>query len=208
MGGLSGPAIKPIALRCVYQVAQAVGRPLVGIGGIATIDDVMEFLVAGASAVQIGTANYYDPDGDHAFAGRAARRAAAASGPNWSAREVVGTSPGNRPRYRRALTDAGTTSPLLSWKQDASTFRNPADGPVSLGQLLRSDPAVHRPAARQRGVLLHRQPARVDDVRDREALWQNTIDAAIDLLAWDWIPIGRRCSSNRTFRRCPNCAGC
>ena len=61
MGGLSGPAIKPIALRCVYQVARAVATPLVGIGGIATIDDVMEFLVAGASAVQIGTANYYDP---------------------------------------------------------------------------------------------------------------------------------------------------
>lgn len=61
VGGLSGPAIKPVALRCVYQVAQAVKTPLVGIGGIATIDDVMEFLVAGASAVQIGTANYYDP---------------------------------------------------------------------------------------------------------------------------------------------------
>jgi len=61
MGGLSGPAIKPIALRCVYQAAQAVKTPLIGIGGIATIDDVMEFLVAGASAVQVGTANYYDP---------------------------------------------------------------------------------------------------------------------------------------------------
>jgi dihydroorotate dehydrogenase (NAD+) catalytic subunit len=61
MGGLSGPAIKPIALRCVYQVAQAVSIPVVGIGGIATIDDVMEFLVAGASAVQIGTANFYNP---------------------------------------------------------------------------------------------------------------------------------------------------
>ncbi len=61
MGGLSGPAIKPIALRCVYQAAQAVDIPLIGIGGIATIDDVMEFLVAGACAVQIGTANYYDP---------------------------------------------------------------------------------------------------------------------------------------------------
>ncbi|GIW99782.1 MAG: dihydroorotate dehydrogenase [Pirellulaceae bacterium] len=61
MGGLSGPAIKPIALRCVYQVASAVTIPVVGIGGIATLDDVMEFLVAGASAVQIGTANYYDP---------------------------------------------------------------------------------------------------------------------------------------------------
>lgn len=61
VGGLSGPAIKPIALRCVYQAAGAVDTPIVGIGGIATIDDVMEFFVAGASAVQIGTANYYDP---------------------------------------------------------------------------------------------------------------------------------------------------
>jgi dihydroorotate dehydrogenase (NAD+) catalytic subunit len=61
MGGLSGPAIKPVALRCVYQVARSVDVPLVGIGGIATLDDVMEFLVAGASAVQIGTVNYYDP---------------------------------------------------------------------------------------------------------------------------------------------------
>ena len=57
----AGPAIKPIALRCVYQVAQAVKTPLIGIGGIATIDDVMEFLVAGATAVQIGTANFYNP---------------------------------------------------------------------------------------------------------------------------------------------------
>jgi len=61
LGGLSGPAIKPVALRCVYQVCQAVNIPVVGIGGIAALDDVMEFLVAGASAVQIGTANYYDP---------------------------------------------------------------------------------------------------------------------------------------------------
>jgi len=61
MGGLSGPAIKPVALRCVYQAAAAVDTPLVGIGGIATIDDAMEFFVAGAWAVQIGTANYYEP---------------------------------------------------------------------------------------------------------------------------------------------------
>jgi dihydroorotate dehydrogenase (NAD+) catalytic subunit len=61
MGGLSGPAIKPIALRAVYQAAQAVKTPLIGIGGIATIDDVMEFLVAGASAVQLGTVNFYNP---------------------------------------------------------------------------------------------------------------------------------------------------
>ncbi len=61
LGGLSGPAIKPIALRCVYQVRQAVDTPLIGIGGIATIDDVMEFLVAGATAVQLGTVNFYNP---------------------------------------------------------------------------------------------------------------------------------------------------
>lgn len=61
VGGLSGPAIKPIALRAVYQAAQAVDTPIIGIGGIATIDDVMEFLVAGATAVQLGTVNFYNP---------------------------------------------------------------------------------------------------------------------------------------------------
>ena len=61
LGGLSGPAIKPIALGAVYRVGRAVAVPVVGIGGIATIDDAMEFLVAGATAVQIGTANFYNP---------------------------------------------------------------------------------------------------------------------------------------------------
>jgi dihydroorotate dehydrogenase (NAD+) catalytic subunit len=61
LGGLSGPAIKPIALRAVYQAAQATDTPIIGIGGIATIDDVMEFFVAGASAVQLGTVNFYNP---------------------------------------------------------------------------------------------------------------------------------------------------
>lgn len=61
LGGLSGPAIKPLALRCVYQVAKTVDIPVIGIGGIASITDVLEFLVAGASAVQIGTANFYNP---------------------------------------------------------------------------------------------------------------------------------------------------
>ncbi|HZZ82143.1 MAG TPA: dihydroorotate dehydrogenase [Gemmataceae bacterium] len=60
-GGLSGPAIKPLALRLVYLVASKVRVPVIGVGGIRTIDDVMEFLVAGASAVQIGTANFFDP---------------------------------------------------------------------------------------------------------------------------------------------------
>ena len=60
-GGLSGPAIKPLALRVVWQVAKKVRIPIIGIGGIANIDDVMEFLLAGASAVQMGTVNFYDP---------------------------------------------------------------------------------------------------------------------------------------------------
>lgn len=60
-GGLSGPAIKPLALCAVWKVARAVRIPIIGVGGIAGLDDVMEFLVAGASAVQIGTANFYDP---------------------------------------------------------------------------------------------------------------------------------------------------
>jgi dihydroorotate dehydrogenase (NAD+) catalytic subunit len=61
IGGLSGPAIKPIALRCVHQVRQRLEIPIVGVGGIMTIDDCMEFFVAGASAVQIGTANFAEP---------------------------------------------------------------------------------------------------------------------------------------------------
>jgi dihydroorotate dehydrogenase (NAD+) catalytic subunit len=60
-GGLSGPAIKPLALRMVWHVARKVRVPVIGIGGIATLDDVMEFLVAGASSVQLGTVNFYDP---------------------------------------------------------------------------------------------------------------------------------------------------
>jgi dihydroorotate dehydrogenase (NAD+) catalytic subunit len=60
-GGLSGPAIKPLALRAVWRIAQLQAVPVIGVGGIATLDDAMEFLVVGASAVQIGTANFYDP---------------------------------------------------------------------------------------------------------------------------------------------------
>jgi dihydroorotate dehydrogenase (NAD+) catalytic subunit len=61
MGGLSGPAIRPIAVRMVYECAQAVRIPVIGMGGIATADDAIEFLIAGASAVQVGTANFVDP---------------------------------------------------------------------------------------------------------------------------------------------------
>jgi dihydroorotate dehydrogenase (NAD+) catalytic subunit len=60
-GGLSGPAIKPIALRMVYQASQAVKIPVIGLGGIATGEDAAEFLVAGARAVEVGTATFWDP---------------------------------------------------------------------------------------------------------------------------------------------------
>ena len=61
MGGLSGPAIRPIAVRMVYECAQAVRIPVIGMGGIATAEDALEFVIAGATAVQVGTANFVDP---------------------------------------------------------------------------------------------------------------------------------------------------
>jgi dihydroorotate dehydrogenase (NAD+) catalytic subunit len=61
VGGLSGPAIRPIAVRMVYECRQAVRIPIIGMGGIATAGDVLEFMIAGATAVQIGTANFVDP---------------------------------------------------------------------------------------------------------------------------------------------------
>ena len=60
-GGVSGPAIKPMALAMVYETARAVKIPVIGIGGISSVEDALEFLMAGASAIQIGTANYIDP---------------------------------------------------------------------------------------------------------------------------------------------------
>ena len=60
-GGLSGPAVKPVALRMVWQVAKAVKIPVIGLGGIMTATDAIEFLMAGATAIEIGTANFLDP---------------------------------------------------------------------------------------------------------------------------------------------------
>ena len=60
-GGVSGPIVKPIAVRMVYQVAQAVNIPIIGMGGISCAEDAIEFLLAGASAVSVGTANFHDP---------------------------------------------------------------------------------------------------------------------------------------------------
>jgi dihydroorotate dehydrogenase (NAD+) catalytic subunit len=88
-GGLSGPAIKPIALRMVYQVAQAVQVPVIGIGGIASGEDVAEFLICGATAIQVGTATFWDPETPRRLVGELA---------DWldkeripSARDLVGT---------------------------------------------------------------------------------------------------------------------
>lgn len=61
-GGLSGPAVKPVAVRMVYQVANAVKLPIIGMGGIATAEDALEFLLAGATAVSVGTANFFNPE--------------------------------------------------------------------------------------------------------------------------------------------------
>jgi dihydroorotate dehydrogenase (NAD+) catalytic subunit len=61
VGGLSGPAIRPIAVRMVYECRQAVPIPIIGMGGISTAEDVLEFMIAGATAVQVGTANFVDP---------------------------------------------------------------------------------------------------------------------------------------------------
>ena len=61
LGGLSGPAIRPIAVRMVYECNQAVKLPIIGMGGIATVEDALEFIIAGAAAVQVGTANFSDP---------------------------------------------------------------------------------------------------------------------------------------------------
>jgi dihydroorotate dehydrogenase (NAD+) catalytic subunit len=60
-GGLSGPCVKPVALRMVYQVAHAVSIPVIGLGGIMTAEDAIEFLMCGATAIEIGTANFIDP---------------------------------------------------------------------------------------------------------------------------------------------------
>jgi dihydroorotate dehydrogenase (NAD+) catalytic subunit len=88
-GGLSGPAIKPIALRMVWQVAKNVKLPIIGIGGIMTATDALEFMVAGATAVQVGTANFLDPSAAQTVA-REMESYLAGIGMG-SAREIIGT---------------------------------------------------------------------------------------------------------------------
>ncbi len=87
-GGLSGPAIKPIALRMVHQAAAAVRIPVVGIGGISTGEDAAEFLLAGATAVEVGTATFWDPQAPERIAGELEKFLREV--PVASARELVG----------------------------------------------------------------------------------------------------------------------
>ena len=88
-GGLSGPAIKPVALRMVWQVARAVKVPVIGIGGITSAIDALEFIVAGATAIQVGTASFLDPSASQTIA-RDMERYLAENGIS-SAREMIGT---------------------------------------------------------------------------------------------------------------------
>ncbi|MCC6094777.1 MAG: dihydroorotate dehydrogenase, partial [Eubacterium sp.] len=60
-GGMSGPAVKPVAVRMVYEVAHAISLPVIGMGGISTAEDALEFILAGATAVSVGTASFYNP---------------------------------------------------------------------------------------------------------------------------------------------------
>tara|TARA_B110000238_G_C16003538_1_gene385584 strand:+ start:30 stop:485 length:456 start_codon:yes stop_codon:yes gene_type:complete len=62
MGGLSGPSLKPIALRMAYQCAKSVDIPVIGCGGISTVEDIVEYLIAGATAIQVGTATFINPN--------------------------------------------------------------------------------------------------------------------------------------------------
>lgn len=89
VGGLSGPAIKPVALRCVHQIRQATKIPIIGIGGISCLDDVMEFFVAGATAIQLGTVNYFDPLASMRILDELPAALAEAGAGNWS--DIVGT---------------------------------------------------------------------------------------------------------------------
>jgi len=112
--GLSGPAIKPIALRMVYEVAKAVGIPILGLGGIVTPEDAVEFLLAGATAVQVGTASYADP--------RAVERIAKGL-EHWCAKRDV--------EKVSDLTGAVEGTPVRVLKSDAATAPETAEKSIS-----------------------------------------------------------------------------
>jgi dihydroorotate dehydrogenase (NAD+) catalytic subunit len=118
VGGLSGPAIKPIALRMVYQVARAVRVPIVAAGGIATVDDAMEFLVAGASAVQIGTANFYRPTATMQVLDELP--AAIASLGAHSVRDIVGTLDATPAREAEPVPQEGADIPAAPAEREST----------------------------------------------------------------------------------------
>ena len=202
-GGLSGPAIKPIALRAVYQAAQAVKIPLVGIGGIATIDDVMGILVAGAAAVQIGTANFYRPTVSYRYC--------------WTPCPSPWRELGRRCRFDRG----GSGQPIFT------TYENPKSTDAENHIIMRVLSGI-QPTGRfhwgnyfgaiRQYIELQDKPENafyfianlhgLTTVRDRPRLWQNTLDAAVDLLALGWIPIGRRSFCNPTCPRSASYVGC
>ena len=150
IGGLSGPAIKPIALRCVYQVRKAVDLPIIGVGGIMTIDDCMEFFVTGATAVQIGTANFAEPIASMRLL-EALPKALAEIGATCMA-DLIGTL---RPPAGAAVPTPppppGSPPPAGCFHRrccpGARSVGHPAHGAISLGKLFRCHPAVHRPAS-------------------------------------------------------------
>ena len=137
-GGLSGPAIKPVALRVVYEVAQVVDIPIVAIGGVAELGDVLDFLAVGAVAVQVGTALFADPD-----APAPARRRARGGMPTARPRRRTGRSSGRPCRGR----------PGRRRRRGSSTGREP-------GRVHSAAMTTIRPAARRRRAGRDRRPDR------------------------------------------------
>ena len=185
MGGLSGPAIKPIALRAVFQAAQAVQIPIVGIGGIATIDDVMDFLVAGPRPCKLAPQTFIIP---RLRSGRSmpcrkplANSACLGSRNSRHANRRVTPQPISRSSSFILHPSSFILHPssfilhpssfilhpssfiLHPFDHATCSIRHPAHRAIPLGQRLWRDPPVHRSAGQARnGLLFHCRPARPD----------------------------------------------